>query len=69
MDKRRYTKITLNEITPTEIIEWYAIDTSNRKARSLADKMGMPKFDRVYEHIYLTDEQYERIPEWRKQKR
>lgn len=69
MDKRRYTKITNISETDSEIIEWYAIDTSNRKARSLADKMGMPKLDRVYEYIYLTDEQYERIPEWQKQKR
>lgn len=66
MDKRRYTKITNTSETDSEIIEWYAIDTSNRKARKLADKMGMPKLDRVYEYIHLTDDQYERIPEWRK---
>lgn len=66
MDKKRYTKITRVEETDTEIIDWYAIDTSNRKARALADKMGMPKFDRVYEYIYLTDDQYERIPEWQR---
>ena len=63
--KRKYVKITNLEITDWEVIEWYAIDTSNRKARKLANRMGMPAMDRVYEYIYLTDEQFERIPEWR----
>lgn len=65
MIKRKYTKITRREETDTEIIDWYAMDTSNRRARSLADKMGMPKLDRVYEYVYLTDEQWEKIPEWK----
>ena len=62
--KTRYVKV--ESVGPDETgeeLEWYAVGTSRRNAKELADEMGMPMDNRKYKDLYLTDEQYGAIPE------
>jgi hypothetical protein len=60
VSKNRYVKVTaLDKDT-----EWYAVGNSRREAKAIADEMGMPSDNREYVDIYLTQDQYEAIPEW-----
>jgi hypothetical protein len=62
--KQKYVKVEALESLPDEDIEWYAVGQSRGEAKSLADEMGMPTDNRKYTDLYLTQEQYEAIPEW-----
>ena len=58
--KNRYVKVTAVD----DYTEWFAVGTSRRDAKAIADEMGMPTDNREYKDLYLTKEQYEAIPEW-----
>ena len=63
-EKRRYYKVTALTKYLHENLqeEWYTIDFTLEGARALADKIGMPD-NRKEQVVYLTDEQYDAIPE------
>lgn len=64
--KSRFVKVESLELRPDEEedIEWYAVGRTRGEAKSIADEMGMPTDSRKYTDLYLTEEQYEAIPEW-----
>lgn len=62
--KKRFVKVTAIGTDNEGEVEWYAIDRTKRAAKELADLMGMPADSRKYTDIYLTEDQYEEIPEW-----
>lgn len=63
-EKKPYVKITsLAEYKHANLEEeWYVIAPTLDEARSLADEIGMPE-NRKQQVVYLTDKQYESIPE------
>lgn len=63
-NKSRYVKVEALQVLDDEDVEWYAVGRTRGEAKSIADDMGMPTDSRKYTDIYLTDDQYEAIPEW-----
>lgn len=63
-EKNQYFKITsLSEYKYENLEEeWYTIAPTLEEARAIADRIGMPD-NRKEQVVYLTDEQYDAIPE------
>ncbi len=63
-EKKKYFKITSLEEYKYENLEeeWYTIAPTLGEAREIANRIGMPD-QRKEQVVYLTDEQYDAIPE------